>query len=257
MKNLILFELAKLKKQKSLYICVAIMLAVIVLSVFTVSIAADIMTEMIEEEGLPAEEFVVEYDPITSMLQAASTGEFALLIGIVIVLFVTSDFKQGTIKVVIARGYSRTKIYYAKLVSAIIMSVGAYLACLITGLISGFIFFDFVKPESARWLGVLAVQMVAAVAVAVFCYVVAVTFRKTSSAILFILFAPIGLELVLGIVDLLADTNLADYWITTVFQNLSVTSVGSSRIVGSLIASVAYLAAFFGLGYINTQKYDF
>ena len=257
MKNLILFELAKLKRQKSLYVCVGIMLALIVLGVMLLSVSADILREAIEQEGLPPEEFIIEYDPITAMLQGPSMGEFSILIGIIIVLFVTSDFKQGTIKVVIARGYSRTKIYYAKLVSAVIISVGAYLACIITGLISGAIFFDFVKPESARWLGVLAVQMIAAVAVAVFCYVVAVTFRKTSSAILFIIFAPMGLEIVLSIVDLLVDTNLTDYWITTVFENLSQTGVESSRILGGLAASFAYLAAFFGIGYINTQRYDF
>ena len=258
MKNLVSFELSKVKKQKSLYICLAIMAALLFLSVFTMYVAADVLASGAPVEGkeeIPA--MLLDYDMITSLLQAPSNANFTILIGIVIIIFVTSDFTQGTIKTVVARGSSRSKIYFAKLIVAGVMSVGAYLICLVLGLVFGIAFFGFEMPDTSRWLGVLAVQFVAALAIAAFSYLVAVTFRKTSTAILLIIFLPIGLSLVLGIIDIVADTTLSDYWISTVFENLSVATVSVKRIVVSLITSVCYLMAFVGMGYISTKKYDF
>ena len=257
MKNLVSFELSKIKKQKSVYICLAIMAALLFLSVFTMYVAADMLANGPDAEKMEGISIIADYDMITSILQAPGNANFAILIGIVIIIFVTSDFTQGTIKTVVARGASRSKIYFAKLIVAGIISVGSYLVCLALGLVFGIAFFGFEAPDTARWLGVLAVQFVAALAIAAFSYLVAVTFRTTSTAILLIIFLPIGLSLVLGIIDIVADTTLSDYWISTVFENLSVATVSVKRVVISLITSVCYLAAFIGMGYISTKKYDF
>ncbi len=254
MKNLIKFELSKLTRSKSFIICTVIMVALLFLSVITMWWMGEELKDMAAELG---ESIVVEYDLITSVIQAASNADFALIVGIVIAIMVCSDFSQGTIKTVIAKGYSRTDVYFAKLISISVMSVFMYIVSLIFGFIFGIMFFGFSLPDGLGWLGILGVQFVSAIAVAFFAFFVSATARKLSTSILIIIILPTVLELVLLFIDVFAETSISNYWLTSVFTTLSDTAVETKTLLSSLAASFAYVAAFFIGGWVINRKYSY
>lgn len=252
MGKMIKFELSKLKNQKSLFICTGIMLASLLLNVFTYWAMESVMSEELGSMGDMG--VIVGFDMITSVLQAANNGSLTLIAGIVISIFVCSDYSQGTIKNIIARGYSRTTVYFAKLLAVCVMTAAMFLVCVLFGFIFGTAFFGFTAPAGARWLGMLAVQLVATVAFSAFAFFFSNLFRKMAPSIILIIVVPTVVQVVLTLIDIFAKTNLSDYWITSVFASLATVGVSTSRILISLAASLLYVAAFVASGWALGRK---
>ena len=150
---------------------------------------------------------ILQNDMISTMLSAAGNGSFTLLCGIVIALFVCSDYSQGTVKTVVTKGFSRTRIYFAKLAAVAVMSIFMYLVVILFGWLFGMMFFGFDVPPTREWLGVLAVQFVSAIAFAAFAFFLSAVLRKTVLAIVVLIALPTFIELVLTMVDLFLETN--------------------------------------------------
>ena len=256
MGKLLKFELSKIKKIKSIYICSIIMVLTLFINFLTLW-GMEYLTGELADAELGMMEMFFQNDMITSVLSAASNGSFTMLCGIVIALFVCSDYSQGTVKTVVAKGFSRTRIYFAKLVSVAVMSVLMYLIVILFGWLFGMMFFGFDAPTDARWLGVLAVQFVSAIAFAAFAFFLSAVLRKSALAIVMLIAIPTVLELVLTLIDLFAETHIGDYWITTVFTMLSQASVELDRIIISLVLSLAYVVVFIVSGWAISRKYSY
>ena len=255
MRKLVKFELSKLTKSKSFIICTFIMILTLFLNVLTMWGMEEMMKELAEEMGEMAG--LLEYDMITSVLQAANNASFVMLSGIVIAIMVCSDFSQGTVKTVISRGYSRTHVYFAKLISMSVMSAFMYLVAVLFGWIFGMAFFGFSAPADASWLGILAVQFVSAIALAAFSFFLSAAVRKLSTSIVLIIVVPTVIQLILTMVDLFAETHLSDYWISSVFALLSQSGVETARIVSALITSFVYVGVFIASGWLLNRKYSY
>lgn len=103
MKNLLKFEFHKLFKQKSFYICTIIML---VLSFFSILLNKSLANNPELNMAMPM--------VMSSLLTAVNSSNFTMICGIFIALFVCTDYDQQTIKNVYSRGFSRSKVYFAK-----------------------------------------------------------------------------------------------------------------------------------------------
>ena len=193
---------------------------------------------------------------IQSILQAANNASFTMIAAVVIAIFVCQDYSQGTIKNVIAKGYSRTSVYFAKLVAVTVLTVIMYATVLIFGWLAGIIFFGFSAPENASWLGILCVQFLAVIAFATFAFFLSAVLRRLGLALLLIIAAPTVVQLVLMVVDLLLDISVkfSDFWLTGVFADLSTMGVDTSRIIAGLVASFVYTAIFIVLGWQLSKK---
>ncbi len=93
MKKLLKFELYKLKKTKSLYICSAIILALLLFSLLIRLILTKTWGEELMEKP----------SAVGSMLSSINSSDFILVVGIFIALYVCSDFSQHTIKNIFSR----------------------------------------------------------------------------------------------------------------------------------------------------------
>ncbi|MBE6644959.1 MAG: hypothetical protein E7612_06245 [Ruminococcaceae bacterium] len=257
MKKLLKFELSKIKTRKSLYICTAIMVAMLLLNVLTMWGMDYLMSDLYGEEDAGMLAGMFQNDMISTVLSAAGNGSFTLLCGIVIALFVCSDYSQGTVKTVVARGFSRTRIYFAKLAAIAVMSVFMYLTVILFGWLFGMLFFGFDAPSDLTWLATLSVQFVSAIGFAAFAFFLSAVLRKTVLAVIAIIAFPAVIELVITMIDLFAETNIGDYWITTVFTMLSQSGIDSTRIIIALFVSVAYAAAFVTGGWALSRKYSY
>ncbi len=207
---------------------------------------------MLEDLGL-----TLNYDMTSSLLQAAYNGSFSMIAGVVIAIFVCLDYSQGTIKTVIAKGYSRTKVYFAKLIGCSAISVFMYICALLFGWLFGIMFFGFTPPDNAKWLAVLGVQFVSVIALSAFSFFLSAVLRKVAPAIVLILVIPIVIELILIVIDLFAETHISDYWISTVFNSLTSSDISTERILWALFASMMYVGAFIVSGWGLSRKYSY
>ena len=252
MKRILKFELSKLRTQKSLFICTGIMVFSVLLNVLTYwGMAKLVAGELgaMEELGV-----IVGFDMITSVLQAANNGSLTVIAGIVISIFVCSDYSQGTIKVILARGYSRTKVYFAKLAAVSVIAASMFAVCLLFGWLFGMAFFGVGGVSGVKWIAILAVQLVSVLAFAAFAFLFAALFRKIAPSIIMIIVLPTVVQLVLSLIDIFAETSLSDYWITSLFASLATMSVSASRIIIALVTSLIYTAVFVTLGWLASRK---
>lgn len=251
MSRLVKFELSKLKKQKSLFICTGAMVISLFLSVLMTWGMEKLGAMIMGPDNVMA---LFGSDFITIVLQSANNGSIAMIGGIVVAIFVCSEYSQGTIKNIVARGYSRTKIYFAKFVAVSVMISAMYIVAIIFGALFGILFYGFSAPADMSWIGSLAVQLVATVALGAFSFFMSAVFKKMAPAIILILVIPTVLQLILNVIDIFASTNISDYWISSVYTSLSTVGLPVDRILISLGVSVAYVAAFVAGGWALSRK---
>lgn len=102
MGTLMKFELHKLKKQKSFYICTLIMVALLFLSAMTTNALVN---------GSPEYAAQFKGSGLDSMIGALGNCSFLLIAGIFTALTVCEDYEQQTVKNIFSRGYSRGSVY--------------------------------------------------------------------------------------------------------------------------------------------------
>ncbi len=96
MNNLMKFEFRKLFKQKSFYICTAVMLGMSFIGL------------LLNKALASNPDFNIVLPTASSaLLSAVSSSSFTMVCGIFIALFVCTDYDQQTIKNVYSRGFSR------------------------------------------------------------------------------------------------------------------------------------------------------
>ena len=109
MSKLLRFEFHKLFRQKSFYICTALLL---VINLYTISYAYD---NGGRSTGL------------ICMSAAVCSTDFTMLFGIFTALFTCDDYANGTIRNILSRGFTRTQVYFAQLITVIVAAVIAVL----------------------------------------------------------------------------------------------------------------------------------
>ena len=117
--RLLNFEFRKLIRQKSFYICIGVMLALLLFSAYT----AELMTS---ESGIENPEL----NGTNYLMEAVSSSALFSVLAVFIPLFVCEDYASGTIRNVITRGFSRFEIFAAKLIAVIFASVFMTAVCL-------------------------------------------------------------------------------------------------------------------------------
>lgn len=103
MSGLLKSDFYKLSKMKSFPICLLIVVALTVGSVFIQDYSAQFLGEGIVYNG-------------SNQLLSTFAGDCKIFIAIVVSIFAASEFGFGTIKNTASRGFSRISIYFSKLV---------------------------------------------------------------------------------------------------------------------------------------------
>ena len=124
MAKLLRFEFHKLIRQKSFYICLAVAVAMLVVSTCT--------TYLINKDVMDTAEMGI--DAMNVMIGSASGGVLSMVIGVFIPLFACEDYVSGTIRNIVTRGYSRLAIFSAKLIAVMLATAVMTIACMAAGL---------------------------------------------------------------------------------------------------------------------------
>lgn len=255
MKKLLHFELFKLKKQKSLYICSAVVLGLIMF-MGGIYYAISKLTGG-EMAGMPS-------SAVSFTLSALSSSNFNLIVSIFIVLFVCGDFSQKTIKNVYSRGFSRTKVYFAKYIICMAYIFAMYVVCELFALTVGSAFFGFTpQGENVGWL--LLGQLLVCLAYASVVFAICAMIRRMGVAFAIVLVVPSVLSVILTIADVIvlvksAEVTTAekftfsDFWLDGMLSTLSSAASSVKKIILCNILPVVYGAAFVTMSVFINRK---
>lgn len=258
--KLLQFELFKLRKQKSLYICSAIILAGLFLSVA----ASFVLTRTLGGlDGLFEEEIPVP-TAVDMVLSAVSAADFTLIAGIFIALYVCGDYSQKTIKNIYSRGFSRSDVYFAKLIICVGYVVIMYIITELFALAVGSAFFGF-EPQGGNIFWLLLGQLFVCIASASFCYAIANIIKKTGVVLAIVILVPVALTVILTLVDTVIKVYMADiikienfalsdYWLDGMLMVLADAKASVTKIVVSCILPVIYAALFLTAGYLVNRN---
>lgn len=252
MKNLLKLEFRKLKRQKSFYICLTIMLAMVLISGVTYRILADHAAEIAEISG--GETIPVSFSAF--LLGFTSAGMFSMLTAIFVSIAVCDDYESQIVKNIYARGYSRNDHYFAKLIyiltaTTIMFLVSAVFTAVIGGALFGF------EDLTGKTFLLLACQYVVCMAGVAFSFAIAVAIKKLGATIAVNIIAPTFIPLLLELADTalkINDFKITDVWMSSFLTSLMNIDVATGRIIACVLGAAAYIAVFLFAGYAVNKK---
>lgn len=261
MKNLLKFEFRKLFQMKTLYIFSGILVAFLVFTVGTYKMMDVLMQEtgIMAETGMDISMFgLSSFSGKDFLVSALYNSEITIALAVVISLLLCTDYSSGTIKNIVAKGYSRAEIFFSKFLAAITVTVIFTVICWISGFILGTAFWK--NPgdgwEISIFYNLFAQLILMIVYCSMFC-LLASLIKKTGGVITLSIVIPIAMDLIIQIIDLFINSenfSLGDYWFQSYITKLSNTAVSTDTITYGLIAAVLYIAVFTGLNILVTRK---
>ena len=248
MGRLIRFELRKILKSRYLYVTAAISVLFIIILGATSSIAKAI----VEGQGQVYE------GTAYSFAKSALGGTFTMLIGVFVAIAATEDNAMGTTKNIIARGYSRIKIFLAKYITSFIGVLLISAISLIVATIYGNIAFPHGEITD-NLVAVIFGQLFGLLAYHALFYAISSGFGKIGPAIAVSLIGPMGVTLILTLVDTairIEDAKLSKYWVSSLFGNFTGTTDPTiyGRCFG-LLAAYFVVSLFIGFLISRNKEY--
>ena len=256
---LLRFEFRKLFRNKAFYICLGICVAVLVINTITSKLMADVMYE--EMKDAYAEMGITyEYNfSALALIKSLFNSNTAIIEGVAVSIIVCEDFASDVIKNIYSKGYNRTQVYFAKLLS----SLCAFLMILLGGMIISFLVGIVLTGElgsvGKNYIGsVFCIYLLAIAYFAVY-YAIAIIFKKIAPSIVISILGPTGVTILLVLANMFVkneNINLSDYWISGAMTNLAMTDVETKWIIVSIIVSIVVIGGFGALSFFLHRKKD-
>ena len=256
---LLRFEFRKLFRNKAFYICLAICVFLLVINTVTNKVMADMMYEEMkqayEEMGM-----TYEYNfSALALIKTAFSSNTAIIEGVAVSIIVCEDFAADIIKNIYSKGYNRTQVYFAKLVSSLCAFLMILLGGMIISFITGFALTGQLGSVGKHYVGsVFCIYLLSIAYFAVY-YAIAIIFKKIAPAIVLSILGPTGISVLLILANMFIKSDkidLSDYWISGAMTNLSMTDVETKWITISIIISVLVIAGFGCLSFFLNNKKD-
>lgn len=244
MRNLIKFELRKLFYKKAVYVC-GLMISFIIAITFCLFLSDDSLTQG----------ELWQYMIISALPNCA----IDIVSPISIAILVCEDYKSGTIRSIINRGYNRNKLYCAKFFTAIISTVILSTFCWISTFVLGAIFLKGQLSFTFQMFLIMLTQLLLILVISTISFFTAILSRKTSLSIISGILFPTIVSLILSLADkLIAKTNfkLSDYWIVSLLSEISNMPIDTLVISKSIIVSCIYISIIFIFGMVLFNKQD-
>ena len=262
MGKLLHFEFRKLFRQKSFYICGAVFVSLILISIITLNAVLTFSDSMLESDGLSV---ALLDDSICNglymLMSAFTNGNFSVILSVFTTLFICSDYTTGTLKNMIARGYGRISIYAAKyivtLCAATIYSIFGWLV----SFLSGTAFWGIGTLPDGRGVGnillTLLIQLVGIYAYTSLFFLISALLKKSGGAIALSILGPTIISTGISLIDALVQDKkitLSNYWLDTCFSQLEGLNVTSDTITRCIICFLIYIVFFTAAGHFIVRK---
>lgn len=254
MKNLLKLEFRKLKRQRSFYIILAIMLAFLVISALTMKVLENFSEQLSDIGEEFGESFTVSGSGL--LLGFLSNCNFALLTAIFVAIVVCDDYDSHIVKNIFSRGYSRSDFYFAKLIYVIVTTSIMFVAAVAVSAVLSEILFG-LEGNVRKMIYLISAQYLASLATVSLYFALCTVIKKLGASIAANIIAPSVAGLLLTLLDQVIkseDFRIADYWVSSLTNKLSdIAAVKTDVIVCSLLA-VAYFVVFTVVGYVFSER---
>ena len=253
MKDLLRLEFRKLKRQKSFYICLGIMIAMILISGITAKIFVRYASQIAEisngEEQLPisAGEF---------MLGMLSASSFSMISAIFVAIVVCGDYESQIIKNIYAKGYSRGNYYFSKMIYVFVATTIMFVSIFAASTLLGAVLFGTDGIEGKVFL-LVAIQYVVAMAEVSAFFALSSALKKLGGSIAVGILAPLVISLLLELADTalkIKDFKVASVWLSSFTSDLTNIAIGPERIAVCAALSVVYAVLFIWAGFAINRK---
>ena len=188
-----------------------------------------------------------------------SNGSADILLSVLVSLIVCESFRSGAAKTMIARGYSRKKIYFVQYLTAVLTTVLMAMVCWAGSLAVGAIALKANLIMDSKLIMCMAAQLVLILVVTSIAFVSSMLSEKTAVGIVCGIMIPVVLSLLLtGIDHLLAESriNLSQYWISDMMTSVANTDVEQHVLNQSFLLGGAYSLILFFAGFWAFSRKD-
>lgn len=244
MGKLFKFEIRKITRQKSFYICFGISLLILVLSAVIMKIAAN-------DAGSDA-----VFSPVSFTMSAITSSSYVMLLGIFTALYCCDDNSNNTLKNIYSRGYSRAKVFFAKYVVSLLASLVVAAAFFLISFILGKVLGNADEAVTGAFTGSVILQLLVIVGYHAVYFSLAMIIGKVGGSVALNIVGPM---LVLTVLTLLAsllkiDFNFNEFWLDAVMNPLSQGNVDGKIITKAVLMPILYAGAFLTAGYFVNRK---
>lgn len=238
MNKLLRFELRKILRSKAFYICVAISIGFLLLSVVTAKFGNDAL----EALGMPT----LTLSGVFFAKSAISNASIGMISAIFIALYVCEDFTSGTMKTILAKGNDRTKVYFSKYIISLCAVVVWSIVSVLVAFLLGTAMYGNAEALKDNVALIIIGQLLGVLAYHSLYFMISYAFTKVGASIALNLLGPIGVSLLLGLGDTLIKSDwfkLNDYWIDGIVTNFTSSTTNNNLIISGVIMLVIYCAA--------------
>ena len=248
--KLLNFEFRKLIRQKSFYICIAAMLALLVGSAYT----TELMTAKsgVEDPSLSG---------ISYLMEAISGSALSAVLAVFIPLFICEDYASGTIRNIITRGFSRLEMFIAKLIAVLAATVLMTAVCLVAAYLVGTAFWGAGEPSlGSEQIKILLCQLAVIAAYATMFFAISSMLQKVGGSIAICLILPMAAVILLSLADAALaerEIELSGYWIENLGRSLASVEAEAEDIKKALIGAGCYFAASIAFSWLVIMKREY
>lgn len=248
--KLLNFEFRKLIRQKSFYICIAAMLALLVGSAYT----TELMTAKsgVEDPSLSG---------ISYLMEAISGSALSAVLAVFIPLFICEDYASGTIRNIITRGFSRLEMFIAKLIAVLAATVLMTAVCLAAAYLVGTAFWGAGEPSlGSEQIKILLCQLAVIAAYATVFFAISSMLQKVGGSIAICLILPMAAVILLSLADAALaerEIELSGYWIENLGRSLASVEAEAEDIKKALIGAGCYFAASIAFSWLVIMKREY
>ena len=252
MKNLLKFEFHKLFRQKSFYICTAIMFAFSFL-------AALILEFLVSNSPVDMSELIIKPASCwANLLTTIDNSNFILISSIFIAIFVCEDFSSGTIKNIYARGFSKTQVFISKLIVVVVAALIMFGLNLLFSLLVGLIFYG-ANSFDVKCIWILLSQIPLVLANTTLAFAISIVSKKIGPAIAISILGVMIISLLFTMVDAvlaIENFNISELWIEGMMTKLGSTAATTGEILSTLACNIAYIILFIIISFNINKKQE-
>ena len=240
MGKLLKFEFRKVFKSKFFYIGILILVALSALMGYMYSFMANSMSAL--PPGMP------KMTMVSLMISAISESGIKTILPIIIVIFTCLDFGNLAIRNIIARGYSREKIFFSKLIIVVFISLIYSGIVLLVNYLAIKIFNPNIEvgsnPEIVK---IVMTQVLILLVFSILAFALSMILKKVAAAMASVILIPSIIGMIIGLLGMYVkyfkDLELPKYWFANYFNVLG-SSPDAATYRLTIIGSIIYIVIF-------------
>lgn len=278
MLNLLRSELYKMTRSKSFWVCLIVCAGLAILSAISIYASISMMdqmlgsasltgggTDLFGKMGIDAFQQVADLGKQASGLwfgvYAISTQYFQIVAAIFVSIWIGGEFKTGTIRFPVSKGFDRISVYGAKLLVAVIASELFMAVHMAVSWAAGSVIWGVGSLEGVhlgRLAAMLGVQALLTMALASLFVLLATLFRSSGASVAVNICLLMFSSLLIAFLDLLADSKVhfGKYWILQMQTDLSTLTPAAGDVLQGLVTGILYLVATAAIGCLVFRKRD-